>query len=152
MTLNSVVLFMVCIKAMNLLHNTQPTVTVLLLPTIMFSVLIVVYYRAHIQHLMYRATDWVLSIPIIALAPLVVFLIPSLRGGAAADENSIFFGGLLISIRFSATSIQLFLNSEKRLRLEHYSRTWFAMGGSNMGLIFFLASRTYPGSLDSVVT
>lgn len=39
-TLNSVVLFMVCIKAMNLLHNIQPTVTALLQQTIMYVVLI----------------------------------------------------------------------------------------------------------------
>lgn len=116
----------------------------LFLVTVIFSVTFILFIiwitavgGSYIAQKVLVASDFVLSIPLIFLVPLFVLLIPGLREGSASDFLRMLIGGIFLSIRFTAVSVQILIHSIQRLRIEPFSRTWIAMGGNQINLIFY---------------
>jgi len=86
--------------------------------------------RAH------RLADIILSIPYLILVPVIVLLISDLRPSSSNVSFKILVISFLLSIRFFAVSLQVFLNSKRRLSVEPFSKTWFVIGGGKKGYIF----------------
>jgi len=116
----------------------------LFLATIVFSVTLIFltmwvmgFGGSRITQKVISITDIVLSVPFIVLVPLIVLIVPDLQAKGASDFVKILIGGGLLSIRFSAMSVQVLINSIQRLQIEPFARTWIAMGGNQISLIFY---------------
>lgn len=79
--------------------------------------------------------DGLLSIPLLFIVPILVLLMPEISSSLDSSLK-VLVTGILLSIRFVAISVQIFINARKRVLLELYSRTWFAMGGGRSEFTF----------------
>jgi ABC-type dipeptide/oligopeptide/nickel transport system permease component len=84
-----------------------------------------------------RISDFVLSVPYLILVPIVVLSLPSYSQAGSFSWLPILVASILLSLRFGALSLQVFVNTKKRLEGESFVRTWFAIGGSEKNLVFF---------------
>jgi peptide/nickel transport system permease protein len=81
-------------------------------------------------------TDFILSIPYLILVPFVVFVIPTVYQQGLFNWIAITVASILLSVRLGAISLQVFVNTKRRLEGEAFVRTWFAIGGGEKNVVF----------------